>query len=71
MQFVKLAPAFPDLARIDEIWIANTSILSSEHWTSFSLMDVRGLVELLIFENGSLKSRRDDRPLLGSPHREF
>ena len=42
-QFVKLAPAFLDLARIDEIWIANTSILASEHWTSFSLMDGRGL----------------------------
>jgi hypothetical protein len=28
-------------------------------------------VELLIFENAALKSRRDDRPQLGPPHREF
>ena len=70
-QIVKLAPAFPDLARVDEVWIANTSILASEHWASFTLMDGRGLVELLVFENGTLKSRRDDRPHLGPPHREF
>ena len=70
-QIVKLSGAFPDLARIDEIWIANTSILASEHWASFSLMDGRGLVELLIFENAALKSRRDDRLQLGPPHREF
>jgi hypothetical protein len=70
-QIVKLASAFPDLARIDEIWIANTAILASEHWASFTLMDGRGRVELLIFENAALKSRRDDRPHLGPPHREF
>jgi hypothetical protein len=34
-------------------------------------MDGRGLVELLTFENGALKSRRDDRLTLGPPHREF
>jgi hypothetical protein len=70
-QIVKLGSAFPDLARINEIWIANTSILASEHWASFTLIDGRGLVELLIFENAALKSRRDDRPQLGPPHREF
>jgi hypothetical protein len=70
-QIVKLAPAFPDLARVDEVWIANTAILASEHWASFTLMDGRGLVELLVFENETLKSRRDDRPHLGPPHREF
>jgi len=70
-QIVKLAPAFPDLGRVDEVWIANTSIIASEHWASFTLMDGRGLVELLVFENGTLKSRRDDRPHLGPPHREF
>jgi hypothetical protein len=70
-QIVKLRGAFPDLARIDEIWIANTSILASEHWASFSLMDGRGLVELLMFENAALKSRRDDRPHLGPAHRKF
>lgn len=38
-QFVKLAPAVPDLARIDEIWIANTSsflraldVLFADRW---------------------------------------
>ena len=70
-QILKIAPSFPDLARIDEIWMANTAILSSEQWASFSLMDGRGLVELLIFENGALKSRRDDRLHLGPQHREF
>lgn len=70
-QIVKLAPSFVDLARIDEIWIANTCSLASEHWASFTLMDGRGLVELLIFKNAALKSRRDDRPHLGPPHREF
>jgi hypothetical protein len=70
-QIVKLSPAFPVLARIDEIWIANTAILASEQWAYFTLMDGRGLVELLTFENGTLKSRRDDRPHLGLPHREF
>jgi hypothetical protein len=70
-QIVKIGPSFPDLARIDEIWMANTAILSSERWASFSLMDGRGLVELLIFENGALKSRRDDRLHLVPPHREF
>jgi hypothetical protein len=70
-QLVKAAPAFPDLARIDEIWIANTASLAAERWASFTLMDGRGLVELLIFENAALKSRRDDRPHLGPPRREF
>src|SRR5579862_5977898 len=70
-QIVKLGNAFPDLARVDEIWIANTSILASEHWAYFTFMDGRGLVELLTFENGILKSRRDDRPHLGPPRREF
>jgi hypothetical protein len=70
-QIVKLEPAFPDLARVDELWIANTSTLASEHWAYFTLMDGRGLVELLTFENGMLKCRRDDRPQLGRPHREF
>ncbi|MGA2215347.1 MAG: hypothetical protein ABSH31_18885 [Bryobacteraceae bacterium] len=70
-QVVKLSIAFPDLAHIDEIWIANTSILPSEHWAYFTLIDGRGLVELLTFENGTLKLRRDDRPQLGPLQREF
>jgi hypothetical protein len=34
-------------------------------------VDGRGLVELLTFENAVLKTRRDDRPSLGPPVREF
>ena len=70
-EIVRLAPKFPDLARIDEIWFANTSILASEGWAYFALLDGRGLVELLTFENAVLKTRRDDRPSLGPPVREF
>src|SRR6266487_41162 len=40
-EVVKLAPQFPDLARVDEIWIANTSILASEGWVYFTLLDGR------------------------------
>jgi hypothetical protein len=70
-EVVELAPKFPDLAKIDEIWLANTSILTSEGWAYFNLIDARGLVERLSFENGVLKTRRDDRPHLGPPRREF
>jgi len=70
-EVVKLAPKFPDLAKIDELWLANTSILASEGWAYFTLMDGRGLVELLSFENGVLKTRRDDRQYHGPPRREF
>ncbi|MCI0718095.1 MAG: hypothetical protein L0338_03820 [Acidobacteria bacterium] len=56
---------YPDLAKIDELWFANTSIYASEKWVSFELIDGRGLVELLVFESGVLKQRRDDRPHLG------
>jgi hypothetical protein len=70
-EVVRLAPQFPDLAKIDEIWLANTSILASEGWAWFELMDGRGLVELLSFDNGVLKTRRNDRPLLGPPIRQF
>jgi hypothetical protein len=71
MEIVKLAPRFPDLARIDEIWFANTSILAPEGWVYFTLMDGRGLVALLTFENAILRTRRNDRPHLGPPWREF
>jgi len=70
-KLVMLAPNFPDLARVDEIWIANTSILASEGWAYFTLLDGRGLVEMLSFENAILKTRRDDRPHLGPARREF
>jgi hypothetical protein len=33
--------------------------------------DGRGPVELLSFENGVLKGRRDNRPIPGPPRREF
>lgn len=70
-ELVRLAPQFADVAKVDEIWQANTSILASEGWVYFELMDGRGLVELLSFANGVLRARRDDRPLLGPPWREF
>ncbi len=70
-EVVRLAPKFPDLAKIDEIWFANTSNLASEGWAYFTLMDGRGRVEWLSFENGVLKTRRDDRPHLEPPWREF
>jgi hypothetical protein len=60
-EVVKLAPAFPDLARIDEIWFVNSSIYQSEGWAYFALIDGRGLVELMRFQNGVLQHRRDDR----------
>ena len=46
---------FPDLAKIDEIWFANTAVYETEKWVSFALIDGRGQVEWLIFENGTLK----------------
>jgi hypothetical protein len=45
--------------------------LASDRWVSFALMDGRGLVELQTFENGVLKERRNDRPYLSPPWREF
>lgn len=62
--------SFPELATIHEIWFADTS-KQSEGWAFFSLIDGRGCIEFLNFENGTLQSRRDDRSLLGPPHREF
>ena len=70
-EVVKLGPKFPELAKVDELWLVNTSILASEGWSYFTLLDGRGLVELLSFENGVLKTRRNDRPFLGPPTREF
>ena len=64
-EVVKLAPAFPDLTKIDEIWFVNSSIYESEGWAYFALIDGRGLVELMRFQNGVLQHRRDDRAALG------
>jgi len=66
-QVARLRATFPDLGKINEIWFANTAIYETEKWISFELIDDRGLVELLVFENRVLKQRRDDRPDLGPP----
>jgi len=56
-------PHLPDLAAVDEIWHANTSILVSEGWAYFTLYDRSGLlVEVLRFHNGLLDHRRRDQP---------
>lgn len=70
-EIVKLAPKFPDIGEIDELWFANTSALASERWAFLELIDGRGVVEVLTFQNGVLKERRDDRPCLGPARREF
>ncbi len=59
-QIGRIAPNFPELNRVDEIWIVDTSILESEGWVYFRHMDrSKGLVESLAFEKGVLKRRRD------------
>lgn len=71
-EVAKSAPNFPDLAKVDEIWFANTSgFVGDAKWVIFSLWDGRGCVERLNFENGVLQARRDDRSELGPPTREF
>jgi hypothetical protein len=56
----KIAPTFPELNDVHEIWIVDTSILESDGWTYFRHMDrARGLVESLAFEKGVLRQRRD------------
>jgi hypothetical protein len=70
-EVVKLAPGYPCIGKIDEIWFADTSGLASEGWAAFELMDGRGLVEVLTFQHGVLQQRRDDRLHLGPPTREF
>jgi hypothetical protein len=68
-EVARLARSFPDLVRIDEIWFVNTAIYESEGWAYFALIDGRGLVELLRFQNGILQHRRDDRAELGPAKR--
>jgi hypothetical protein len=68
---VPVAPKFSNLSLVDEIWIGDTTALASDQWVSFALIDRCGLVELLTFESSDFKTRRDDRPDLGSPWREF
>ena len=64
-EVVKLAPGFRDLEKIDEIWFVNTSIYQTEGWAYFALIDGRGVVERIGFQNGILQDRRDRRPELG------
>jgi hypothetical protein len=53
---------FPDLKRVDEIWIAHSAALESEQYVVFELVDHRGRVEALSFADGVLLLRRDYRP---------
>jgi hypothetical protein len=70
-EIVRLAPFFSQLAQIHELWFVNTSCLATEACAWFSLIDGRGLVELLTFEQGALTARRDDRPELEPAWRQF
>jgi hypothetical protein len=58
----KLVPVVPELAKVDEIWLVDTSNLSSEGWAYFKLFDDGAIVEILRFQNGALQYRRRDRP---------
>jgi hypothetical protein len=53
------APGYPDIAEVDEIWFANTSIMESEGWVYLSRLH-RGPTQVMRFHNGVLKHRRDD-----------
>ncbi len=70
-EVVELAPAFPDLEKIDEIWFVNTSIYQTEGWAYFALIDGRGVVERIGFQYGILQNRRDHRSELGPAKRGF
>ena len=55
----KLTPDYPEIAKVDEIWFANTSIEESDGWVYLSRLH-RGPTEIMRFHNGVLKHRRDD-----------
>ena len=55
----KVAPQYPELAKVSEIWFANTSIMESEGWVYLSRLH-RGPTQIMRFDNGVLKHRRDD-----------
>lgn len=57
----KLVPVVPELAKVDEIWLVDTSILSSDGWAYFKLFDDGAIVEILQFQNGALQQRPRDR----------
>jgi hypothetical protein len=54
-----ITPQYPELAKVDEIWFANTSIMESEGWVYLSRLH-RGPTEIMRFHDGLLKHRRDD-----------
>jgi hypothetical protein len=56
----KLTLAYPDVAKVEEIWYANTSIYETEGWCYFARIG-DGPTEIMRFQNGVLKHRRDDR----------
>jgi hypothetical protein len=56
----KLASIYPDLARVDEVWMVNTSIMESEGCVYLSRLH-RGPTKMMRFRDGVLKHQRDDR----------
>lgn len=56
----KLTLSYPDIAKVEEIWYANTSIFETEGWCYF-LGIGGGPTGIMRFQNGVLKHRRDDR----------
>jgi hypothetical protein len=55
----KFAPDYPDIAKVDEIWFVNTSIMESEGWVYLSRLH-HGPTQIMRFHNGVLKHRRND-----------
>lgn len=55
----KFAPDYPDIAKVDEVWSANTSIMESDGWVYLSRLH-RGPTQIMRFHNGVLRYRRDD-----------
>ena len=60
VEIEKPASHCPDLTSVDEVWMANTSIMESEGWVYFSRLH-RGPTQIMRFHNGALMHRRDDR----------
>jgi len=60
VEIEKLASRYPDLAKLEEVWMVNTSIMESEGWVCLSRLH-RGPTQIMRFHNEVLKHRRDDR----------
>jgi hypothetical protein len=58
-EIAKLAPNFPKLNDVHEIWIVETSSWASDNSVYFRHFDGPAILETLVFENGILKRRRD------------